>query len=168
MAIVACKECGKDVSDAAERCPHCGIKRVTTGKVVSSIGIGGVALFCLAYCNGGFQSGSATNVPSARQSIAADPCPITKFLVINQRATSDEYGYAKLTGTVRNTCAISAGVELKWTAMNKDGSIAFSDDFFPAHTTNIAPGADYSFETSNHAPKGRWRYTIEPIRVYRW
>lgn len=24
MAIVACTECGKDVSDAAKSCPHCG------------------------------------------------------------------------------------------------------------------------------------------------
>lgn len=25
MAMTACKECGKDVSDAAATCPHCGI-----------------------------------------------------------------------------------------------------------------------------------------------
>lgn len=27
MAIVKCKECGKDVSTVAEACPHCGAKR---------------------------------------------------------------------------------------------------------------------------------------------
>lgn len=25
MALVPCRECGKEVSDAAEKCPHCGI-----------------------------------------------------------------------------------------------------------------------------------------------
>jgi DNA-directed RNA polymerase subunit RPC12/RpoP len=26
MAIIACKECGKEVSDKAAVCPHCGAK----------------------------------------------------------------------------------------------------------------------------------------------
>ena len=30
MAIIACKECGKEVSDAAPVCPNCGV-RVNTG-----------------------------------------------------------------------------------------------------------------------------------------
>lgn len=25
MAIVNCKECGKEVSDKADKCPHCGV-----------------------------------------------------------------------------------------------------------------------------------------------
>lgn len=29
MAIVACADCGKEVSDRAEKCPHCG--RVSPG-----------------------------------------------------------------------------------------------------------------------------------------
>jgi len=26
MAIVSCRECGKEVSDKAETCPHCGVR----------------------------------------------------------------------------------------------------------------------------------------------
>jgi len=26
MAIIKCPECGKEISDKAEKCPHCGVK----------------------------------------------------------------------------------------------------------------------------------------------
>ena len=26
MAMIKCKECGKEISDKAKKCPHCGIK----------------------------------------------------------------------------------------------------------------------------------------------
>jgi hypothetical protein len=47
MALVKCKECGKDVSACAKTCPHCGISRpgvkakdiVTTVMVLVAVGI---------------------------------------------------------------------------------------------------------------------------------
>jgi len=29
MAMVKCKECGKEISDTAKACPHCGAKRIS-------------------------------------------------------------------------------------------------------------------------------------------
>ena len=38
MAIVNCKECGKEISDMAQTCPHCGvvIKKDTYTKEIST------------------------------------------------------------------------------------------------------------------------------------
>ena len=43
MALVSCKECGKEVSDGAAVCPHCG-KKLRMG-LLAKIAIGVAALF---------------------------------------------------------------------------------------------------------------------------
>lgn len=62
MAMIKCKECGKEISSLAEKCPHCGAP--TTGKTIEIVkhsgsvisGIGtlliaaGICLFLLAMC----------------------------------------------------------------------------------------------------------------------
>lgn len=39
MAIVNCKECGKEISDMAQTCPHCGvvIKKDTFSKEMTAL-----------------------------------------------------------------------------------------------------------------------------------
>jgi hypothetical protein len=37
MALIYCKECGKEVSSTARRCPHCGYKVQTGGMLAVSI-----------------------------------------------------------------------------------------------------------------------------------
>ena len=76
--------------------------------------------------------------------------------------------YATLTGIVRQMCPTAVGVEVKWTAYNSDGTVAFSENFWPASTTNIPPNTDYPFEMMNSAPRGKWTYTVAPISVYTW
>jgi hypothetical protein len=94
-------------------------------------------------------------------------CSVTDFSLTKIRSHV-EYDYAKLTGVVTNNCKSAVGVQLKWTAFNSDGTVAFSEDFWPASTTNIPPGADYAFETMNTAPRGRWTYRVEPIALNIW
>ena len=37
MALVVCKECGKEISSSATTCPHCGkVRRLTPGQLVWS------------------------------------------------------------------------------------------------------------------------------------
>lgn len=53
MALIKCKECGKEISDSVKSCPHCGYvykeeKKMTTGKVIKIViimAIVGIALF---------------------------------------------------------------------------------------------------------------------------
>ena len=56
MALINCKECGKEISDKATSCPHCGYKlKETTGEeelsvakavaVVIIIGLGVIFLY---------------------------------------------------------------------------------------------------------------------------
>ena len=94
-------------------------------------------------------------------------CGSADFAISSLRATT-EYNYARLTGKITNNCSTSAGPKLKWTAYNSDGTVAFSHDFWPASTTNVAPGASYPFETMNSAPQGRWTYTVQVIGVDHW
>lgn len=39
MAIVNCKECGKEISDMAQTCPHCGVvlKKDTFSKEMTAL-----------------------------------------------------------------------------------------------------------------------------------
>jgi hypothetical protein len=51
MAIVKCRECGKDVSSQAETCPHCGIRAPAPHKTNAArdtlilFGIGALVIF---------------------------------------------------------------------------------------------------------------------------
>lgn len=42
MALKNCKECGKEVSSSAKKCPHCGVKN--PGGWFSYTGVGGEGL----------------------------------------------------------------------------------------------------------------------------
>lgn len=98
---------------------------------------------------------------------AAPTCSTRNFEVQKLRAWI-EYDYVHLTGVVHNGCSIAAGVKLKWTAEFADGSVAFSTDFWPASTTNIAPRSDYPFETLNRAPRGKWTYVVTAEALTAW
>lgn len=117
----------------------------------------------LAILGAGNQNGTSKSGSPA----SATRCAPADFQVEKLKAVI-EYEHARLTGTVRHSCPVAIGVELKWTAYNADGSVAFSNTFFPAHTTNIPPNTAYPFETINSAPRGKWQYNVEPVRVYSW
>ena len=67
MALITCKECGKEVSDAAKTCPHCGapvVKEIycsNCGEKVPATEcfcpICGVSLKGAAYCSGSKRGG---------------------------------------------------------------------------------------------------------------
>lgn len=168
MAMVRCKECGKDISSEAETCPHCGIKRQPPSKVAGKI-IGAVAvLLFIGYCaqlQSPSSSTSSTSLSTLKDTATA--CSANNFSVSKLNARQDG-DYARLTGIIRHNCATASGVELKWTAYNSDGSVAFSDNFYPASTTNIPANSDFPFETMNRAPVGKWTYIVQPVSTHQW
>lgn len=98
---------------------------------------------------------------------ATQPCTANDFTLSKTKATR-EYETATLTGIIKSNCASAVGVQLKWTAFNSDGTVAFSSDFWPASTTNIPPHSDYAFEMMEAAPRGKWTYQVEPVSVNVW
>jgi len=53
MAIIKCKECGKEVSNKAASCPHCGVKIETGGGFIKALTyifltIGGIIFLLIA------------------------------------------------------------------------------------------------------------------------
>lgn len=58
MALESCRECGKEVSTEANRCPHCGVldpspsahRRMTWGVVIGTLIL---FPFIMRYCFGG-------------------------------------------------------------------------------------------------------------------
>lgn len=167
MTLKACRECKKEVSSEASECPYCGIShpdRSHSRKGYWAIGVILLAMFG-AYEASQFRPAAlATNdfntAPIAR-------CSASNVTVSNLKATIDD-GFARITGMVRHNCKSSAGVELIWTAFNSDGSIAFSDRFWPASTVNIPSDTDYPFDTMNKAPKGKWTYRVQPAATNIW
>jgi hypothetical protein len=48
MALTQCKECGKEVSQRAKSCPHCGVKmKITTTPLAKGCGCFALVAFCL-------------------------------------------------------------------------------------------------------------------------
>lgn len=114
------------------------------------------------------QNGAAAGSPGGgRFDSGSASCTAADFS-LSKPKVNVEFDTAKLTGVVSSHCASAAGVQLKWTAFNADGTVAFSSDFWPASTTNIAPHTDYPFEMMETAPRGKWTYRVEPVSVNVW
>jgi hypothetical protein len=125
-----------------------------------------VAIGILAVMSGS-SHGDATASTQSGVGATQPSCTAADFSVSKVRENT-EYEYAKLTGIVTCHCIAAAGVQLKWTAFNADGTVAFSDDFWPAGTTITPPNTRYAFETMNMAPRGNWTYRVESIGVNTW
>jgi hypothetical protein len=137
-------------------------------RVLFGIALALIALVIISTAISGTRSGTSDD-RSAQTNLhtASSSCAVTDFSLSRTQAHV-EYDYAKLTGIVTNNCKYAAGVQLKWTAFNSDGTVAFSEDFWPASTTNIPPGTDYPFEMMDTAPRGKWTYEVDPIALKVW
>src|SRR5579863_6173791 len=55
MALVQCRECRKDISDQAQRCPSCGApttpKKIKAGPALTALFIGGAAVLMVRDCS---------------------------------------------------------------------------------------------------------------------
>ena len=105
MAMVQCKECGKDVSSSAAQCPHCGKKlKMGMGKKVL-IGVVGFFVFALIIGNlvGGDDQAQApgnqdqlaqagSQADDGRQGQAAAPAEKNWTIVSQLSGTGDKKG----------------------------------------------------------------------------
>jgi hypothetical protein len=91
MALIKCKECGKDISSDVKACPHCGKKRGMglLGKLILYPFLGFVGLMVLVSVVGGGSKGSG----SAGGSSAAAPPPPPAEPAIEVTATQLHKAY---------------------------------------------------------------------------
>ena len=102
-------------------------------------------------------------MPPFTQSRGKSACMPSDFEISKVTYTSAR-GHPRINGVVQHSCPEATAVQLKWTAYNADGTIAFSKDFWPAGTSNIQPGAPYPFTFGTSPPEGA-RYDVAPINT---
>ncbi len=85
MALVKCKECGKEVASSAKTCPHCGIKE--PGVTAKQKAGGCLVILVLAAAIGYWMSGDSSDDKSS--STTAAKCEATDGECVAQKLMSD-------------------------------------------------------------------------------
>ncbi|WP_025121751.1 MULTISPECIES: zinc-ribbon domain-containing protein [unclassified Serratia (in: enterobacteria)] len=92
MALVDCKECGREISDKAKYCPHCGVKlQQPVGNLKGCLGVilvfGGIFI-CFFVLLGIFGSGSSSR----------EPLELCKMMIKMDSANPDNIDIADIDG----------------------------------------------------------------------
>ncbi|MBS1619704.1 MAG: hypothetical protein JST76_14370 [Bacteroidetes bacterium] len=93
MALVPCRECGKEVSDAAEKCPYCGIS--TPSKKRRQVKLVITAIVILLLIGGGawaYHKVSQVFSPDTTTSDSTHPAPkLDKTAPVKQQIIQKDY-----------------------------------------------------------------------------
>ncbi|GMP00810.1 hypothetical protein TM239_26430 [Bradyrhizobium sp. TM239] len=144
---------------------------ISFGKVLTLLIVFGIAGVLIVTGVHDFQAPSSTTahseqqkvavvVPSKVESVTSKTCRASDFVVegfsskVFDDCKQSSCPTLKLTGKLRNNCALSAGAQIKITAEDGKGSVIDTIDGWPASTRNVAPGATYAFD-------------MGPLMVYR-
>ncbi len=79
-----------------------------------------------------------------------------------------EHHYAITVGELTNGCSEPTGVQLQLVFRDGSGDAVDSDEFWPASTNNIAPGASFVFKWVNEWNPTAKSATVAPISVRQW
>ena len=110
MALIKCRECGKDVSAAAKTCPSCGIKD-PKGRDWRSLGIASVATVALvAFCQ---RQTDAPHVPtkSAAATSAAASQPADDQLIAEYNARREKEQADRNAAFAKNKTKVMAQIQ---------------------------------------------------------
>lgn len=176
MALVKCKECGKEVSTAAAACPSCGAPRTTTAGTIAKTAswvwlavklfVGAIMLVFIYTCTQVVTRDRVSDaVPaspvSGTSAVAPTGCTASDFKVSGEKMRP-EGGRFLLTATLTNHGSIACGAQLKLTSFDKSGAVLATTDFWPASVRNISPGVAEHF--TYHLEQGPEAATYE-VRV---
>jgi RNA polymerase subunit RPABC4/transcription elongation factor Spt4 len=184
MALIACRECKKEVSDQAKTCPHCGVtclsKPSTAWRLLKIIAIVALSIVGLAMC-------SAYSAITARQSKGSAPsyaeklatggtsCTLNDITITATRAKfvdkckTRECIILQGVGVLQNNCSEAVGVQIKITAYDKNNSPLATRDMWPASIRNIPPGA-YEFSIDqwiDYDPAAK-SFALTPIAIKKY
>ena len=138
MALIKCKECKKEVSNKAEKCPGCGAKIPTKISVIKIVGILffgsiGVLLF-MADKPGSSVTSAAGREASAVKALQATDVALTK----------GKFGNATVTGNVVNTTGKKLSyIQVELNLFDRAGTQVGST---LANVNNLESGLPWSFE----------------------
>lgn len=146
MALKQCKECGKEVSDKAKKCPNCGApvpKSVGVFGILLTLFVGFIFFKTCSNMEGG--SGSASSPTSATS--YTPPEPQTPPLEVQSWRCDKEHGYAYVRGEVKNVSNRKLEhVEAVGTFRTKSGELVKSSDSLIDYNP-IMPGQTSPFST---------------------
>jgi hypothetical protein len=180
MALVTCKECGKELSTGAATCPHCGAPGPAAKPAKKSSGCAIVVLiFLILAVIGAWQSGRRDGVTS-RTSSAPAVAPAPSCGPAQIEIVSTDGGFVdectrtpcpsfKGVGVLRNNCPIPVGVQLKITALDAAGKPLATREMWPASVRNISPG-EYTFSMDTWLdpdPKAE-SFRVEVVDTKEW
>lgn len=158
MALISCRECGREISDAAETCTHCGCpiaerpNAPRDGVRVPGWVKGGVLAALLLWFLFPIPASRIAPPRDERTDRASDAAPAQ-----NGRCQSSDISVGKLNGRVEgryiyiagrqvNHCTHPTGAQIKVTIYDEDRNILTVHDSWPASINNIPDGSDFPFE----------------------
>jgi hypothetical protein len=118
-------------------------------------------------------SGGGTAASNPDTSGNSDPvaqsnsCTPDQFKVTGLRGTN-EYGQLSVVGTIRNTCAYAAGIQMKLTTYDKSGNVLNTEDEWPASVSNIPPDSPYPFKLMIAADDTMQKFNVINESVTKW
>lgn len=127
MGMVKCRECGKEVSDAAKTCPHCGIANPAPHSRLGlylKLGLGAVIVIGMVRCISD-QDDRKTTAESERQRIEAAKTPEQRAREVAEKAKA-EADFQFVVGRLRALKAASknpASFELVDATLMDDGTV---------------------------------------------
>lgn len=152
MALIKCRECGRDISDQATACPHCGAPLAATQAgnatrvevVQKRSGCGtllliGVAVLALLYfigrCSPGTTDGATSAAPT---SAAVEPATAGSVRIISESCAASREG-TRYEVTVQNDGAATIAFAKLFVDFLDGASVISADTYFSP--SDIPPGA---------------------------
>ena len=175
MALVECKACGKQISENAKECPHCG-EPVAQKKKTSLLTWFVLILFIFFIVgtveNKTLDKGSNSNRISKNSATTIENkrgggCKVSDFIITESSGWA-EGEYYKVPISIKNNCTHSAGLKVQASFYDKNNNLIHATSFWPASVSNIQ-----SHDTFNDTWIGRVngtvnRYTFKGIDVKKW
>lgn len=138
MALINCKECGKQVSNGAGKCPHCGAKIPVKISFIKGLGIVFFGLIAILFVIAD-KPGSGVTSASGREAAAVKNLEAT-----NVGLSKGKFHTVTVTGKVVNTTGKKLGyVQVELNLFDHAGTQVGST---LANVNNLEPGLTWSFE----------------------
>lgn len=144
MALTKCKECGKEISIKADKCPHCGAPAKKKTSVLTWL----VTIFIVLWAIGYFsnQSYSPTNNSTSAAQYSSAESYTPPHEVISWKCDK-EYGFIFVRGEVKNVSKQSIkNVMAVGEFRTKDGTLVKSEDALIDYNP-LLPGQTSPFKT---------------------